>query len=335
VTICSCSALCLIGDGGNSTSHGVCRHIDDRGIDGDSISRGVGGLVDNRVYGDLVSGSVGSLVESRVVRLDDIECDEEQHEVYVSGANTMYCMFKMHFSLFYLALNKPKEPVKRCCINTINTSLSTWSQESRGYLAEFVKNIKEGDIIYWAQGLCANREKSLALGERGLEGLDRTKCPSANFNDNILKPVAASLRAKGDENEDDEEDKGRLMVVHPIMFSKHLIHRYANSPPHSTCRSEAQLPEKSQYIHCQRVIASSLESGMTTSTYEYCRRRLSRERIVECYWFHIPLLLERCLHSKWAVHRRGTSTVRSPSTVAVDDMPLTYREARWIQPNCG
>lgn len=84
-------------------------------------------------------------------------------------------------------------------------------------------------------------------------------------------------------------------------------------------RSEAQLPEKSQYIHCQRVIASSLESGMTTSTYEYCRRRLSRERIVECYWFHIPLLLERCLHSKWAVHRRGTSTVRSPSTVAVDD----------------
>jgi hypothetical protein len=54
VTICSCPAFCLIGDGGNSTSHGVCRHIDDRGIDGDSISRGVGGLVDNRVYGDSV-----------------------------------------------------------------------------------------------------------------------------------------------------------------------------------------------------------------------------------------------------------------------------------------
>jgi hypothetical protein len=33
------------------TSHGVCRLIDDRGIDGDSISRGVGGLVDNRVDG--------------------------------------------------------------------------------------------------------------------------------------------------------------------------------------------------------------------------------------------------------------------------------------------
>ena len=50
--------------------------------------------------------------------------------------------------------------------------------------------------FYWVQGLCPNREKSLALGERGLEGLDRAKCPSANFNDNVLKPVAASLRAK-------------------------------------------------------------------------------------------------------------------------------------------
>jgi hypothetical protein len=61
VTICSCPALCLIGDGGNLTSHGVSRHIDNRGIDRDSISRGVGGLVDYRVYGDSVSGSVGSL----------------------------------------------------------------------------------------------------------------------------------------------------------------------------------------------------------------------------------------------------------------------------------
>jgi hypothetical protein len=66
VTICSCSdeTLCLIGDGGDSTSHGVCRHIDDRGINGASISRGVGGLVDNRVYGDSVSGS-GSLVDNQ------------------------------------------------------------------------------------------------------------------------------------------------------------------------------------------------------------------------------------------------------------------------------
>ena len=57
--------LCLIGDGGNPTSHGVCRHIDDRGIDGDSISRGVGGLDDNSVDGDSVSGSVGSLKQWR------------------------------------------------------------------------------------------------------------------------------------------------------------------------------------------------------------------------------------------------------------------------------
>jgi hypothetical protein len=123
----------------------VCRHIDDRGIDGDSISRGVGGLVDNRVYGDSVSGSVGSL---------------EQR------------------------------------IHTINSSLSTWLQESRDSLTAFAKNIKDGDIIYWVQGLCPNREKSLALGERGLEGLDRANCPSANFNDRVLKPVATSLRAK-------------------------------------------------------------------------------------------------------------------------------------------
>jgi hypothetical protein len=63
-------------------------------------------------------------------------------------------------------------------------------------LSEFAKNIKEGDTIYWVQGLCPNREKSLALGERGLEGLDQAICPSANFNDCVLKPVAARLRAK-------------------------------------------------------------------------------------------------------------------------------------------
>jgi len=48
-------------DGGDSTSHGVCPLIDDCGIDGDSISRGVGGLDDNHVDGDSVSGSVGIL----------------------------------------------------------------------------------------------------------------------------------------------------------------------------------------------------------------------------------------------------------------------------------
>ena len=78
----------------------------------------------------------------------------------------------------------------------INTSLSTWLQESRDSLAAFAKNIEERDTIYWVHGLCPNLEKSLALGERGLEGLDRAKCPSANFNDNVLKQVAASLCAK-------------------------------------------------------------------------------------------------------------------------------------------
>jgi hypothetical protein len=60
----------------------------------------------------------------------------------------------------------------------------------------FVENINKRNIIYWVQGLCSNHEKSLSLGERGLGGLDRTKCPSTNFNDHVLKPVAESLRAK-------------------------------------------------------------------------------------------------------------------------------------------
>ena len=55
-------------------------------------------------------------------------------------------------------LNQPKELVK-WRIHTINTSLSSWSQQSRDYLTEFVKNINERDVIYWVQGLCANREK--------------------------------------------------------------------------------------------------------------------------------------------------------------------------------
>ena len=87
-----------------------CAAIDDRGgIDGDSISRGIGGLVDNRVDG-----------------------------------------------------------VQRC-VHMIDMSLCSWSQECHDYLAEFAKNIKEWDIIYWVQGLFANCEKSLALGESGLE----------------------------------------------------------------------------------------------------------------------------------------------------------------------
>ena len=61
---------------------------------------------------------------------------------------------------------------------------------------KFVRNIEEGDIIYWTQGLCPNSEKSLALGGRGLEGLDWESCPSANFTNKVLKQVAERLRAK-------------------------------------------------------------------------------------------------------------------------------------------
>lgn len=40
------------------------------------------------------------------------------------------------------------------------------------------------------------REKTLALGKRGLEGLDQASCPSANFNDRVLEPLAERIRAK-------------------------------------------------------------------------------------------------------------------------------------------
>jgi hypothetical protein len=82
------------------------------------------------------------------------------------------------------------------CIYTMNTSLSSWSQESRNFLSDFAKNIKPKKTIYWVQALCPNREKSLALGTRGLEGFDRASCPSANFNDRVLEPVAERLCAK-------------------------------------------------------------------------------------------------------------------------------------------
>ena len=82
------------------------------------------------------------------------------------------------------------------CLHTINTSLSLWSPESRNFLSDFAINIKPKKTIYWVQALCPNREKSLALGTRGLEGLDRASCPSANFNDRVLEPVAERLRAK-------------------------------------------------------------------------------------------------------------------------------------------
>ena len=70
----------------------------------------------------------------------------------------------------------------------IDTSLSSWSRE-----AEFVKNIKERDIIYWVQGLWWKVSCSWREGSRGIWS---GKMPERNFNDNVLNPVAASLRAK-------------------------------------------------------------------------------------------------------------------------------------------
>ncbi len=49
------------------------------------------------------------------------------------------------------------------CLHTINTSLCSWSPESRNFLSEFAKNIKERDTIYWVQGLCPTVKSLLLL----------------------------------------------------------------------------------------------------------------------------------------------------------------------------
>ena len=95
-----------------------------------------------------------------------------------------------------IGLVSSSDSILKRCIYTINTSLSSWSPESRNFLSDVAKNIKPKKTIYWVQGLCPNRDKSLALGKRGLEGLDRADCPSTNFNDRVLETVAERLRAK-------------------------------------------------------------------------------------------------------------------------------------------
>ena len=49
-----------------------------------------------------------------------------------------------------------------------------------------------GEKFYWCQGLCDYYTKSLMSGET-LEGLDRSKCPSAQFNDRILVNIAQTI----------------------------------------------------------------------------------------------------------------------------------------------
>ena len=49
-----------------------------------------------------------------------------------------------------------------------------------------------GDKFYWCQGLCDYYKKSL-MSSKTLEGVDRSKCPSAQFNDQILVRIAKTL----------------------------------------------------------------------------------------------------------------------------------------------
>jgi hypothetical protein len=82
----------------------------------------------------------------------------------------------MHHSLFYLALNKPKELVN----DVSNQSICLYPRGHKSLVTTWLslQKTSKNEISSRVQGLCANRKKSLALGERGLEGLDfavRTK----------------------------------------------------------------------------------------------------------------------------------------------------------------
>jgi hypothetical protein len=80
---------------------------------------------------------------------------------------------------------------KQQCIDTINNKLTTFSASLRDAFIERAKTAVIGQIFYWCQGLCNYYAKSLMLmsGET-LEGVDRSKCPSAQFNDQILVNIA-------------------------------------------------------------------------------------------------------------------------------------------------
>jgi len=82
--------------------------------------------------------------------------------------------------------------LKTKCINTINDNLATFPASLRGDFIERARTAVIGEKFYWCQGLCDYYTKSLMSGET-LEGVDRSKCPSAQFNDQILVRIAQTL----------------------------------------------------------------------------------------------------------------------------------------------
>jgi hypothetical protein len=82
--------------------------------------------------------------------------------------------------------------LKEKCNSTINDNLATFPASLRGDFIERARTAEIGERFYWCQGLCDYYTKSLMSGKT-LEGVDRSKCPSAQFNDQILIRIAQTL----------------------------------------------------------------------------------------------------------------------------------------------
>jgi hypothetical protein len=82
--------------------------------------------------------------------------------------------------------------LKEKCINTINDKLATFPASLRGDFIERARTAVIVEKIYWCLGLCDYYTKSLMSGKT-LKDVDRSKCPSAQFNDQILVRIAQML----------------------------------------------------------------------------------------------------------------------------------------------
>ena len=81
---------------------------------------------------------------------------------------------------------------KQQCIDAINDKLAAFPASLRSDFIERASTAVIGEKFYWCQGLCDYYTKSLMSGKT-LEGVDRSKCPSAQFNDQILIRIAQTL----------------------------------------------------------------------------------------------------------------------------------------------
>jgi hypothetical protein len=83
---------------------------------------------------------------------------------------------------------------KQQCIDTINDKLAAFPASLRSDFIERASTAVIGEKFYWCQGLCDYYTKSLMSGcGETLEGVDRSKCPSAQFNNQILVRIAQTL----------------------------------------------------------------------------------------------------------------------------------------------